>query len=115
VVVDSSTVRDVVTPSRPVVSPTYAQGSCYGRIESSPALPGASRVRPRRSWARRAQPTPRDPPAAASRPSVARTGRVSRNRRAFPKNRMRGRSARQWSSATRPGREPARVDPGPLL
>jgi len=38
--VDSSTVRDVVTPSRPVVSPTYAQGSCYGTNRVIAGAPG---------------------------------------------------------------------------
>ena len=40
VVVDSSTVRDVVTPSRPVVSPTYAQDSCYGTNRVIAGAPG---------------------------------------------------------------------------
>jgi hypothetical protein len=39
-----------------------------GRIESSPALPGASWVRPRRSRARRGQPSPREATPAARGP-----------------------------------------------
>ena len=69
-----------------------------GRIESSPALPGASRVRRCRSRARRGQPGPRDAPAAALRSSVARTARVSR------KNRPRWRSSARRCSSGRPQR-----------
>jgi len=71
-------------PSRPVVSPTYAQGSCYGTNRVVPGAPGrfAGPAASLLSTARAAQPSGRD--RRRSRSSVARTGRVSR------KNRTRG-------------------------
>jgi len=78
VVVDSSTVRDVVTPSRPVVSPTYAQGSCYWTNRVVVSAPGrfTGPAAPFLSTTRAARPSGRD--RRRSRSSIARTGRVSR-------------------------------------
>ena len=74
------------TISRPLVSPTYAQGSYYGTRRVVSGAPGrlagpATRLQ---STTRAARPSGRD--HRGSRSSVARTGRVSRY------NRARGRS-----------------------
>jgi hypothetical protein len=68
-------------PSRPVVSPTYAQGSCYGTNRVVASAPGLlmGPATPLLSTTRAAQPSGRDP--SRSRCSVVRTGRVSRKKR----------------------------------
>jgi hypothetical protein len=72
-------------PSRPAVSPTYAQGSCYGTNRVVAGAPGrfAGPAAPLLSTARAAQPPGCSP--SRSRSHVVRTGRV------FRKNRTRGR------------------------
>ena len=64
-------------PSRPVVSPTYAQGSCYGTNRVVAGAPGrfTGPATPLLSTARAAQPSGRY--RRRSRCSVVRTGRVS--------------------------------------
>src|SRR5450759_4788070 len=76
-------------PSRPVVSPTYAQGSYYGTNRVVARAPGrlAGPAAPLVSTTRAAQLSGRSP--SRSRSSVARTGRV------FRKNRTRGRARRR--------------------
>src|SRR5450759_4897066 len=72
-------------PSRPAVSPTYAQGSCYGTNRVVAGAPGrfAGPAAPLLSTTRAAQPPGCSP--SRSRSHVVRTGRV------FRKNRTRGR------------------------
>ena len=64
--------------SRPVVSPTYAQGSCYGTNRVVAGAPGrlTGPAAPLLSTARATQPPGRDPSRLGS--SVPRTGRVFR-------------------------------------
>src|SRR5450756_1353085 len=90
-------------PSRPVVSPIYAQGSYYGTNRVVASAPGrfTGPAAPLLSTTRAAQPSGRDPSRAGS--SVVRTARVSR------KNRPRGRAP--TASATRP--RSAEGPPGP--
>jgi hypothetical protein len=126
-------------PSRPVVSPTYAQGSYYGRNRVVASAPGllTGPATPLLSTTRAAQPPGRDPSRAGSH--VVRTGRVSR-KNGTARTRERGRGdprartgtrARRWSfglprrrkNGTRgarrrrppPARAAPRALPGPLL
>ena len=83
-------------PSRPVVSPTYAQGSYYGTNRVVVSAPGrfTGPAAPLLSTTRAARPSGRD--RRRSRSSVVRTGSVSR------KNRTRGTRGREeggWSPA----------------
>ena len=98
-------------PSRPVVSPIYAQGSYYGTNRVVASAPGhlTSPAAPLLSTERAAQPPGRD--RRRSRCSVARTGRVSR------KNRTRGRGdgvRHSPAQRRRPSRAPC-YDPVAVL
>ena len=88
-------------PSRPVVSPTYAQGSYYGTNRVVAGAPGrlTGPATPLLSTTRTAQPSGRD--CRRSRSHVVRTGHV------FRKNRTRGRTAPGIAAAAR-GRHAAR-------
>src|SRR5450756_2465167 len=83
-------------PSRPVVSPIYAQGSYYGTNRVVAGAPGrfAGPAAPLLSTTRAAQPPGRGPSRLGS--SVVRTARVSR------KNRPRGRGRARGGDCTRP-------------
>jgi hypothetical protein len=93
-------------PSRPVVSPIYAQGSYYGTNRVVASAPGrfTGPAAPLLSSTRVAQPPGGDPSRAGSH--VVRTGRVSQ------KNRTRGRGGAGAATHAR-GRGRGRVDGRP--